>query len=86
MNWRNNKQTIFKYCAPFTDCIIEINNTQVGNAKDLDVVMSMYNLMYNLIEYSNNYSKTSGSLWQYCTDEPDNNITDSKSLQLNRKF
>ena len=50
----------------FNDCIIEINNTQVDNAKDIDVVM----LMYNLIEYSDNYSKTSGSLWQYCRDIP----------------
>ena len=42
---RNNKQTIFKNCAPSTDCITEINNTQVDNAKDLDVVMVMYNLI-----------------------------------------
>ena len=50
-----NKRVIFKNCAPFTDCISEINNAQIDNAKDLDVVMSMY----NLIECSNNYSKTS---------------------------
>ena len=56
-----NKGAIFKNCAPFTHCISEINNTQVDNTKDLDVVMPMY----NLIEYSDNYSKTSGSLWQY---------------------
>ena len=54
-----NKKVIFKNCAPFTNCISEINNTQVDNAKDIDIVM----LMYNLIEYSDNYSKTSGSLW-----------------------
>ena len=48
-----NKGVIFKSFAPFTDCINEINNTQIDNAKELDVVM----LMYNLIEYSNNYSK-----------------------------
>ena len=41
--------------------INEINNTQVDNAKDIDIVMPMY----NLIEYSDNYAKTSGSLWQY---------------------
>ena len=40
---RNNKHIIFKNCVPFTDCIRTINNTQVGNAKDLDVVMLMYN-------------------------------------------
>ena len=48
------------------DCISEVNNTQVDNAKDIDIVIPMY----NLIEYSNNYSKTSGSLWQYCKDIP----------------
>ena len=46
-----NKKVIFKDCAPFTNCISEINNTQVDNAKDLDIVMPMY----NLIEYSDNY-------------------------------
>ena len=66
-----NKKVIFKNCASFTNCISEINNTQIGNAKDLDIVMPMY----NLIEYGDNYSKTSGSLWQYCKDIPavDNN-------------
>ena len=46
-----NKKVIFKNCAPFTNCISKINNTQVDNAKDIDIVMSMY----NLIEYSDNY-------------------------------
>ena len=64
-----NKKVIFKNCAPFTNCISEINNTQVGNAKDIDIVMSMY----NLIEYSDNYAKTTGSLWQYCKDIPARN-------------
>ena len=61
-----NKKVIFKNCAPFTDCISKINNTQVDNAKDIDIVMPMY----NLIEYSDNYSKISGSLWKYCKDIP----------------
>ena len=59
-----NKKVIFKNCAPFTNCISEINNTQVDNAKEIDIVMPMY----NLIEHSDNYSKTSGNLWQYCKD------------------
>ena len=59
-----NKKVIFKNCAPFTNCISEINNTQMDNAKDIETVMPMY----KLIEYSNNYSKTSGSLWQYTED------------------
>ena len=54
------KQAIFKTCVLFTDSITEINNTQLDNAKDLDGVIPMY----NLIEHSDNYSKTSGSLYQ----------------------
>ena len=57
-----NKEVIFKNCAPFTDRKTEINNTEIDNAKNIDIVMPMY----NLIEYSDNYSKTSGSLWQFC--------------------
>ena len=65
LNNRNTK-VIFKNCAPFTNCVSEINNTQIDNTKDIDVVMSMY----NLIEYSDNYSKTSGSIREYYRDEP----------------
>ena len=50
-----NKRLIFKNYALFTHCISEINNTQIDNAKYTDVVMPLY----NLIEYSDNYSKTS---------------------------
>ena len=67
-----NKKVIFKSCAPFTNCKSEINNTQIDNAKDIDIVMPMY----NLIEYSDNYVKTSGSLWQYCKDIPARNYDD----------
>ena len=77
-----NEQTLFKFCTPFIDCATEINNTQVDNAKDVDVVI----LMKNLIEYSDNYSKTSRSLWKYCRDEPDNNMADSKSFKFKSKF
>ena len=59
-----NKKVIFKNCAPFTNCVSEINNTLIDNAKDIDIVMPMY----NLIEYSDNYAKTTGRLWQYCKD------------------
>ena len=59
-----NKKVTFKNCAPFTNCISKINNTQIDNAEYIDIVM----LMYNLIEYSDNYSKTFGSLWQYCNE------------------
>ena len=59
-----------------------LNNTQIDNAKDLDVLMPMY----NLIEYSDNYSKTSASLWQYQRDEPNNNLTDSESFESKIKI
>ena len=68
-----NRKVIFKNCAPFTNCISEINNTQIDNAKDIDIVIPMY----NLIECSDNYAKATGSLWQYGKDIParnDNNI------------
>ena len=53
-----NKKVIFKNCAPFTNCISEINNRQVDDARDIDILMPMY----NLIEYSDVYSNTSESL------------------------
>ena len=85
-----NKKVIFKNCAQSTNCMSEIHNTQVDNAKDIDIVMPMY----NLIEYSYNYAKTSGSLWQYCLDIPaldnnnaiidftENNLTDSFNFKV----
>ena len=67
-----NKQVIFKNCAPFTNRISEINNTQIDNAKYINIVMSMY----NLIEYSDNYAETTGSFGQYCKDIPARNDND----------
>ena len=81
-----NKGVVFKNCAPFINCISEINNTQIDNSKDIDIVMPMY----NLIEYSDNYAKTTGSLWQYFRDEPvdddDDDIEDSKSFKSKTKI
>ena len=53
-----NKKSIFKNCAPFTNYISGINDAQLDNTKDIDIVMPIY----NLLEYSDNYSKRSGSL------------------------
>ena len=72
-----DKGVTFKNCAPFTKCISRINNTGIDTAQDIDIVMPMY----NLIEYSDNYSKTSGNLWQYYKDEPNDNIADSESFK-----
>ena len=54
-----DKKVIFKNCAPFINCIITINNTQVDNVYNIDAVMPMYNFR----EYSSNYSKPSNILW-----------------------
>ena len=72
-----DKGVTFKNCAPFTKCISRINNTDIDNAHDIDIVMQMY----SLIEYSDNCSKTSGSLWQYYKDDPNDNLAKSKSLK-----
>ena len=77
-----NKKVIFKNCAPFTKCISRINNTDIDNAQDIDIVMPIY----NLIEYSDNYSKTSGSLWQYYKDDPNDNLADSESFKSKVKI
>ena len=77
-----NKGVIFKNCAPFTKCISKINDAEIDNAQDIDIVMPMY----NLIEYSNNYSKTSSSLWQYYIYEPNDNLADSESFKSKVKI
>ena len=77
-----NKGVTFKNCAPFTKCISRINKADIDNAHDIDIVMPMY----NLTEYSDNYSKTSGSLWQYYKDDPNNNLADSKSFKSEVKI
>ena len=69
-----NKKVIFKNCAPFTNCISEINNMQIDDAKDIDIVMPMY----NLIEYSDNYAKS--NLWQYCKDIPARNAANDEII------
>ena len=60
-NPNNRKNIIIKTCVPFTDCTSEMNDTQIDHAKYIGIIIQMY----KLIEYSDNYSKTSGSFWQY---------------------
>ena len=62
---KRNKRLNFQNNAPFRSCTSKINNTFIDNAEDLDIVM----LMYNLLEYSNNYSMTLSSFWNYYRDE-----------------
>ena len=63
-------QVVFKNCAPFKDCRTEINDTFVDYADFINIAMPMY----NLIEYSDNYSDTSARLWDFKRDEIDNNV------------
>ena len=80
-----NRKVIFKHFAPFTKCISEINKIQIDNAKDIDIGMPMY----NLIEYIDNYSKTSGSLYipavvnhNAIVNFAENNLTDSFNFKV----
>ena len=61
-----DRRLTLKNNAPFISCISKINDNLVENAEDSDIAM----LMYNLLEYSKNYEKTSGSLFNYYRDEP----------------
>ena len=77
-----NDYFAFKNNAPFISCVSKINNKLVENAEDLDVVMPMY----NLLEYSKNYQKTSGSLFNYYRDEPSHDYfggdTDDRDINI----
>ena len=70
----NNTRLALKNCAPFTKCNLKINDEHVHTAENLDITMPMY----NLIEYSDNFQDSSGTLYQYKRDEPpeDNAVTD----------
>ena len=70
-NAKWNKSVAFKNNAPFINCISKTNGVQINNADDLDVVTTMY----NLLEYSKNYRKTTGSLGYYYRDEPSNPLS-----------
>ena len=81
---------VFKNNAPFINCISRTDGVQTDNAEDLDVVMPKY----KLLEYSKSYRKTTGSLWNYYSDEPNSvvdgvinySIVDSKSFEYKANF
>ena len=77
-----NRFLAFKNSAPFTNCISKINNVLIDNAEDLDIVMPMY----NLLEYSKNYRKTTGSFWNYYRDEPNNPPLNDDDPQNSESF
>ena len=70
------KHLILKSNAPFINCISKINGIKIDNVEDLNVVMPMY----NLLEYSKNSRKTTGSLWNYYRDEPNSNTDDNEIM------
>ena len=70
-NAKRNKVVVFKNNALFINCISKINGVKIDNAEDLDVVMPMY----NLLEYSKSYRKTTGSFWNYYRDKPSNPLS-----------
>ena len=77
-NSRKNRPLAFKNNAPFINCISKISNVLIDNAEDLDVVMPMYNLM----EYSKNYRKTTGA-WNYYRDELSDEANSNNNLNKN---
>ena len=91
-----NRNVSLKNSAPFFNCTLKISNQLIEDAQDLDIVIPMYNLLY----YSKNFRKTTGSLWNYYPDMPksghDNNanlrqriiypITDSESFNYKTKL
>ena len=89
---RQDRPVILNNKAPFLSCITRINGELIEDADDLDVVMPMY----NLLEYSKNYRKTTGSLYNYYRDEvdddadlnnhPNNNVVSSSSFQYKSKL
>ena len=73
----------FKNCAPFTRCVTHTNDEHVETAENLDIIMPMY----NLIEYSDNYADSSGSLYQFKRDEsPTNGNSNNVALDNSTSF
>ena len=77
---KKNRPLAFKNNTPFISCISKINGVLIENAEDLDIVMPMF----NLLEYNKNYSKASGSLWNYyryeITDETNDDNGSNKNV------
>ena len=82
-NAKRNKATAFKNNVPFINCISKINGEKIDNAEDLDVVMTMH----NLLESSKNYRTTTGRLWNYYRDEPSNPLSsNSESFKYKKSI
>ena len=77
-----NTRVAFKNCGPFTKCITHVKDEHIDGADNLDIIMPMY----NLIEYSDNYSDISWSLWQFKRDEQNLNNGNSANLLSTNQF
>ena len=82
-----NTDIAFKNCIPFTRYVVHLTDEHIETAEDLDIIMNMY----NLIEYSDNYAESSGTLWQYKRDEQNINngniaVTTADSSSFNIPF
>ena len=80
INNREDKKLTFENHSPFRSWISKINNTFVDSVEDLDIVL----LIFNILEYSNNYSMTSGSLWNYYRDEVNDDAHDVNTDNYNK--
>ena len=78
----NNTKVAFKNCAPFTKCVVQINDKHIEEANNLDIVAPMY----NLIEYSENYQDSSATLYQYKRDEPPDNTANDINANNSKSF
>ena len=76
MSFEARKMLVFKNNAPFSSCISKIINKFIDNIEDLDIVMSMY----NLLEYSENYSMSSGRLWNHYRDEMNDDTNENSAV------
>ena len=76
---KRNRPLILKNNAPFVSCITRINGELIEDADDLDIVMPIY----NLLEYSKNYRKTIGSLYNYYRDEFSEDVDDNNFTNIN---
>ena len=78
----NKKVALKSTPAPFFNCILKINNQLIEDAQDLDIVMPMYNLLY----YSKNFRKTTGSFWNYYPDMPNSGYSEQIGGQTNVRY
>ena len=78
---KRDKKLSFKNNAPFRSCISKISDTFIDNEEDLNIVIRMY----NLLQYSDNYCMTSGSLWNYYRDDDENESNPAKNRINNNK-